>query len=136
MRNLIRVLVIGFAAVIALLAAAATTGAYNARLIAASAKSLVQNQLVIVQLLDEMQREQNVLNAAFYRLSTRQSDVDRQDVLADLDQTDQEITKMVAAAQGGDDEADWNDLERAILDFSQEARTLLTGQDVPAYSSR
>jgi len=136
MRNLIRVLVIGFAAVIALLAAAATTGAYNARLIAASAKSLVQNQLVIVQLLDEMQREQNVLNAAFYRPSNRQSDVDRQDVLADLDQTDQEIGKMVAAARGGDDEADWNDLERAILDFSQEARTLLTGQDVPAYSSR
>src|SRR5580704_6140692 len=114
MRNLIRVLVIGFAAVIAFLAAAATTGAYNARLIAATAKSLVQNQLVIVQLLDEMQREQNVLNAAFYRLSNAPSGVDRQDVLADLDQTDQEISKMAAAARASDDEAEWNDLERAI----------------------
>jgi signal transduction histidine kinase len=136
MRNLIRVLVIGFAAVIALLAAAATTGAYNARLIAASAASLVQNQLVVVQLLDEMTREQNVLNAAFYRLSNAGSTVDRQDVLADLDQTDQEIRKMVANERAGEDEAQWNDLESAMLDFSQEARTLLTGENVPAYSSR
>lgn len=136
MRNLIRVLVIGFAAVIALLAAAAITGANNARLIASSAKSLVQNQLVIVRLLDEVQREQNVLNAAFYRLSNAQSTVNRQDVLADLDQTDHEISNMVASERSGDDEAYWNDLERAMLDFSQEARAVLTGQNVPAYSSR
>jgi len=136
MRNLIRVLVIGFAAVIALLAAAATTGAYNARLIAASAGSLVQNQLVIVRLLDEMQREQNVLNAAFYRLSNAQAGVDRQDVLADLDQTDQEIRKMVAGAGAGDDEAEWSDLQRAMHDFAQEARTVLTGDKTPADSSR
>jgi signal transduction histidine kinase len=136
MRNLIRVLVIGFAAVIAFLAAAATTGAYNARLIAASAKSLVANQLVIVRLLDEVQREQNVLNAAFYRLSNGQSNDDRQDVLADLDQTDQEVSKMVAGARSGDDEAEWNNLQRSMLDFSQEARLLLTGKDIPAYSSR
>jgi len=136
MRNLIRVLVIGFAAVIALLAAAATTGAYNARLIAASAGSLVQNQLVIVRLLDEMQREQNVLNAAFYRLSNAQAGVDRQDVLADLDQTDQEIGKMVAGAGAGDDEAEWTDLQHAMHDFAQEARTLLTGDKIPGDSSR
>jgi signal transduction histidine kinase len=136
MRNLIRVLVIGFAAVIAFLAAAATTGAYNARLIAASAKSLVENQLIIVRLLDEVQREQNVLNAAFYHLSNGQSDVDRQSVLADLDQTDQEIGKMVAGARSGDDEAEWTNLEQSMLDFSKEARRLLTGKDIPAYSSR
>jgi signal transduction histidine kinase len=136
MRNLIRVLVIGFAAVIVLLAAAATTGAYNVRLIAASAKTLVRNQLVIVQLLDEVQREQNVLNAAFYRLSNQQSTVDRQDVLADLDQTDEEINKMVANESAGDDADEWNNLQRAMHDFSQEARLLLTGKNVPAYSSR
>jgi signal transduction histidine kinase len=136
MRNLIRVLVIGFAAVIALLAAAASTGAYNARSIAASATALVRDQLVIVQLLDEVQREQNVLNAAFYTLSSAPADVDRQDALADLDQTDQEIGKLVAGARTGEDEAEWNNLQRAMLDFSQEARLLLTGDNVPASSSR
>jgi signal transduction histidine kinase len=136
MRNLIRVLVIGFAAVIALLAAAATTGAYNARLIAASAKSLVRNQLVIVRLLDEVQGEQNVLNAVIYRLSNAQAGVDRQDVLADLDQTEEEINKMVAGAASGEDEAEWNNLQRAMHDFSQEARLLLTRGDAPDPSSR
>ena len=136
MRNLIRVLVIGFAAVIALLAAAATTGAYNARLIAASAKSLVRNQLVIVRLLDEVQGEQNVLNAVIYRLSNAQAGVDRQDVLADLDQTDEEIDKIVAGAVSGDDDAEWSTLQHAMHDFSQEARALLTLGAAPPAASR
>jgi len=136
MRSLIRVLVFGFAVVIALLAAAAaTTGVYNARSLAASA-ALVRDQLVVVRLLDEVQREQNVLNAAFYRLSNEQTGIDRQDVLADLDQTDQEIRSLVAGAGKGEDQAEWNNLEQAMLDFSQSARTLLTREDVPASASR
>jgi signal transduction histidine kinase len=136
MRNLIRVLVLGFAVVIALLVAAAATGIYNSRSIRASTAALVHDQLVIERLLDEVQREQNVLTTAFYSLSSPQAVLDRQNVLADIDQTDQEIRKLVAEASQDENAAVWNDLQRAMLDFSQEARQVLSQKHVPANESR
>jgi signal transduction histidine kinase len=136
MRTLLRVLVIGFFIVIALLAAGAVIGVNNARSIAASATGLVTDQLVIARLLDEVEREQEVLNTAFYRLSRTPGVVDRTRVQADLDQTDDEIRKMVAEASTGSDAAAWNNLQRATFAFSQEARRLLTLSTVPEYSSR
>jgi signal transduction histidine kinase len=136
MRTLLRVLVIGFAVVIALLAAAAVIGVHNARSITASAAGLVSDQLVITRLLDEVEREQEALNAAFYRMSRAPENVDRAKVLAALDQTGGEVAILVANARGGPDQAAWNELERAVRDFSTEARQLLTGKKAPGFSSR
>jgi len=137
---LLRVLVIGFAAVIALLAAAAIIAVNDARSIAASADGLVNNQLVIARLLDEVQREQEVLNTAFYRLSRTPDLVDRERVLADLDQTDNEIHQMVEEQRGRPNEEAWGEawdrLERSVLDFSKEARQLLLNRENPVFSSR
>jgi signal transduction histidine kinase len=136
MRTLLRVLVIGFAVVIALLAAAAVIGVHNARSITASTEALVADQLVITRLLDEVEREQEALNAAFYRMSRAPENVDRAKVLAALDQTGGEVAILVEKARGGPDEAAWNALERAVLDFSTEARQLLAGRKAPGFSSR
>lgn len=136
MRTLLRVLAIGFAVVIALLAAAAAIGVHNARSITASTAGLVADQLVITRLLDEVEREQEALNAAFYRLSRAPENVDRAKVLAALNQTGGEVAVLVAKARGGSDEAAWNALERAVLDFSTEARQLLAGKKAPGFSSR
>jgi signal transduction histidine kinase len=136
MRTLLRVLVVGFAVVIALLAAAAVIGVHNARSITASAAVLVADQLAITRLLDEVEREQEALNAAFYRISRAPENVDRAKVLAALDQTGGEVAILVAQARGGPDEAGWNALQRAVLDFSSEARQLLTGRKAPGFSSR
>src|SRR5580693_6609159 len=136
MRTLVRALVIGFTVVIALLAAAAFIGVNNARSTAATASGLVGDQLVITRLLDEEEREQEVLNAAFYRLSRTPDLVDRERVTADLDHTDEEIKRLVQQARGTPNEAAWNSLQRAVLDFSQEARQLLLKRKVPDYSSR
>jgi signal transduction histidine kinase len=136
MRTLLRVLVIGFAVVIALLAAAAVIGVHNARSITASTEALVADQLVITRLLDEVEREQGALNAAFYRMSRAPENVDRAKVLAALDQTGGEVAMLVEKARGGPDEAAWNALERAVLDFSTEARQLLAGKKAPGFSSR
>ncbi len=136
MRTLLRVLVIGFAVVIALLAAAAVIGVHNARSITASTEALVADQLVITRLLDEVEREQEALNAAFYRMSRTPENVDRAKVLAALDQTGGEVQVLVEKARGGPDEAAWNELERAVLDFSTEARQLLIGKKAPESSSR
>ena len=136
MRNLLRVLVIGFTAVIALLAAAAIIEVNNARSIAASAAELVNNQLLTARLLDEVEREQGVLNATLYRLSNTPDAVNRDRVLADLDQTEGEIHRMVAEARSGPNEAAWNNLERAVLDFSQATREVLAQKKVTSASSR
>jgi signal transduction histidine kinase len=122
--------------VIALLAAAAVIGDHNARSITASTGALVADQLVITRLLDEVEREQGALNAAFYRLSRAPENVDRAKVLAALDQTGGEVQILVEKARGGADEAAWNALERAVLDFSTEARQLLAGKKAPGFSSR
>jgi signal transduction histidine kinase len=135
-RNLLRVLAIGFGAVIVLLAAAAAIGVNNARSIAATSAGLVTDQLVLTRLLDEVEREQEVLNAAFYRLSRAPDIVDRERVLSDLDQADREIAALVAKARGGLDESAWMSLEAAVAGFSLEARQLLARGKVPAYSSR
>lgn len=136
MRTLLRVLVIGFAVVIALLAAAAVIGVQNARSITASTAALVADQLAFTRLLDEVEREQEALNAAFYRMSRAPENVDRAKVLAALDETGGQVAILVQNARGGPDEAAWNALERAVLDFSTEARQLLNGKKAPGFSSR
>jgi len=127
MRTLVRVLVIGFGAVIVLLAAAAAIGVNNARSIARNSADLVSDQLVITRLMDEVEREQEVLNTAFYRLTRTPESVDRATVLADLDETDRNIGELLASASGGPDRQIWRDLSVATMNFSSEARKLLGG---------
>ncbi len=135
MTTLIRVLVIGFALVLALMAAAAIIGVNNARSAAASADSIVSDQLLIVQLLDQVESEQNVLTAAFYRLSGDPGDVDRDRMIADLDQTDGEIARMVSQGASGPNAEALARLQTAVTDFSKEAHQLLDGT-LPAAASR
>lgn len=129
MQTLLRVLVIGFAAVIALMSAAAIIGVGNARSSAASAASLVTDQLVIVSLLDEVGREQDVLNQTIYSLSRKPprqpTAADRANIAADLDQTDKAISRLVAEARNGPNADAWNRLQAAVLGFSDEARLFL-----------
>jgi signal transduction histidine kinase len=134
MRTLVRVLAIGFTAVILFLAAAAVIGANNLRSVAQSASDLVTDQLVITNLLDEVQREQDVLNTSFYRLSRTPEAVDRSQVLADLDQTDREIEQLVEKAGTGPDRQIWQSLLRAARGFSNEARDLLNRKKLPETS--
>jgi signal transduction histidine kinase len=136
MRTLLRVLVAGFAVVIALLAAAAVIGVQNARSITASTAVLVADQLTVTRLLDEVEREQEALNAVFYRMSRAPEKVDRAKVLAALDEAGGQVAILVQHARGGPDEAAWNELERAVIDFSTEARQLLNGRKAPGFSSR
>ena len=101
MRTLLRVLVIGFAVVIALLAAAAVIGVHNARSITQSTAGLVADQLVITRLLDEVEREQEALNAAFYRMSRTPEKVDRAKVLAVDGHWSMAVGQVDVRAHGG-----------------------------------
>jgi signal transduction histidine kinase len=123
MRPLVRVLAIGFTAVILFLAAAAIIGAVYTRSIAQSASDLVAAQnLVVTRLLDEVEREQRVLDASFDRLSRAPETVDRSHVLADLDETDREIDQLIESARDLPDRQIWLSLRKAAHGFSDEAR--------------
>jgi signal transduction histidine kinase len=136
MRLLLRVLVIGFSVVILLLLAGAAIDLNNARSISITAAGLVSDQLTITRLLDEVEREQGVLNAAFYRISRTPENVDRERVLSELDRNDRVIEQLVASASAGKDREAWQSLRQAMEGFSTEARGLLAIKKLPEAGSR
>ncbi len=134
--KLLRVLVLGFSAVIALLVAAAFVGVNSAQLIKESTAELVRSELVTTRLIDELQREQDTLNATFYKLSRGPELVDRARVLVQLDAADQAVGRIVQEAAGTPQANLWHQLDIATRAFSSEARRLLALRNVPNYSSR
>ena len=135
-RSIVGVLAAGFALVIFLLLAAAFVGVENTRSIKENAASLVAQQLVTTRLIDEIQREEGSLTAVFNTLSQASRSIDRQSVLAQLNESDEHIEKVVQAASGGPEDPLWQDLERASRGFTTEARRLLAAEDAHTFSSR
>jgi signal transduction histidine kinase len=135
-KKLLRVLVLGFSVVIVLLVAAAFVGVNSAQLIKESTAELVRSELVTTRLIDDLQREQDTLNATFYRLSRGPELVDRTRVLAQLDTADQAVGRIVQEAAGTPQSNLWHQLDTATRAFSTEARRLLALRNVPNYSSR
>jgi signal transduction histidine kinase len=135
-KKLLRVLVFGFSAVIVLLVAAAFVGVNSAQLIKESTAQMVHSELVTTRLIDELQREQDTLNATFYKLSRGPELVDRERVLAQLDAADEAVARIVEEAAGTPEADLWRKLDAAARAFSSEARRLLARRNVPNYSSR
>ena len=129
-------LVVGFAAVIVLLLAAGFVGVKNAQLIEESSGALVQNQLLTTRLIEELQREQETVNAVFYKLSRNPELADSQRILAQLEEADHGIQRIVQQTSGTAEGPLWRALSEAANAFSAEARRLLTLRNMPGYSSR
>jgi signal transduction histidine kinase len=135
-RKILRVLVIGFSAVIVLLLAAGFIGLKSAQLIQENSAEIVHDGLVTTRLIDELQREQDTLNAAFYKLSRGPELSERERLLAQLDDADQAVERIVAEASGTPQAELWRQLSTAVQGFSSEARRLLVRKNVPTYTSR
>jgi signal transduction histidine kinase len=135
-RKILRVLVIGFSAVIALLMAAGFIGLKSAQLIQENSAEIVHNGLVTTRLIDELQREQDTLNAAFNKLSRGPELSERERLLSQLDEADQAVERIVAEAAGTAQAPLWRQLSIAVQGFSGEARRLLVRKNVPTYTSR
>jgi signal transduction histidine kinase len=135
-RKILRVLVIGFSAVIALLMAAGFIGLKSAQLIQENSAEIVHNALVTTQLIDELQREQDTLNAAFNKLSRGPELSERERLLAQLDAADQAVERIVAESGGTPQAELLRQLSIAVQGFSTEARRLLVRKNVPTYTSR
>jgi signal transduction histidine kinase len=135
-RKILRVLVIGFSAVIVLLMAAGFIGLKSAQLIQENSAEIVHNALVTTQLIDELQREQDTLNAAFNKLSRGPELSERERLLAQLDDADRAVERIVAEAFGTPQAELWRHLGTAVQGFSSEARRLLVRKNVPTSTSR
>jgi signal transduction histidine kinase len=135
-RKILRVLIVGFSAVIALLLAAGFIGLKSAQLIGENSAEIVHNALVTTQLIDELQREQDTLNAAFNKLSRGTDLSERERLLSQLDDADQAVERIVSEAAGTPQAELWRQLTVAVQSFSSEARRLLVRKNVPTYTSR
>ncbi len=135
-RKILRVLVIGFSAVIVLLMAAGSIGLKSAQLIQENSADIVHNSLVTTQLIDELQREQDTLNAAFNKLSRGPELSERERLLSQLDDADRAVERIVSEAAGTAQAELWRQLSAAVQSFSSEARRLLVRKNVPTYTSR
>src|ERR1700685_805414 len=115
--------------------AAGVIGLKSAQLIQENSAEIVQNGLVTTRLIDELQREQDTLNAAFYKLARGTELSERERLLSQLDDADQAVERIVAEAAGTPQAELWTQLTTAVKSFSSEARRLLVRKNVPTYTS-
>jgi signal transduction histidine kinase len=135
-KRILVVLASGFALVIVLLLAAGFIGFQNLLSIRQNVADLVRGQMITSHLIDETQRESGTLSAIFHRLARDPDSVNRDEILDQLDETDEHIEKIIATTPGMPDQPLWHDLLNAATQFSTEARRLLAMEDAPTLSSR
>src|SRR5262249_31902624 len=133
--TILRVLFVGFALAILLLVAAAFVGLENTRSIKENAAHLVEEQLVTTRLIDEIQREEGFLTAVFQTFRQAPGSGNREKILAQLNESDQHIERIVASAAGSPEEQLWQELRRASADFTAEARRLLATEGTHSFLS-
>src|ERR1035437_7110218 len=134
--SILRVLVVGFSLVIFLLLAAAFFGVRNIESIRESASRLEEGQAVTTRLIYEMENEPAALSAVFYKLSRDPESVDRDAILADLDETDKQFARIVSEVVRTPEEPQWRELQRYFSGFTEEARRLLGLGDATTLLSR
>ena len=133
--NIFRVLIAGFGLVIVLLLAAGFVGVSNVQSIRESSARLVAEERVTSQLIQGLQREQKTLNAVFYNLARTPDELDPDQILAQLKDSDQAIQTFVVQAAGTPEEQTWKHLQAATNGFSAEVRRLLTLEEFESLAS-
>src|SRR5690242_1320692 len=134
-QNIYRILIAGFTLVILLLLAAALVGLRNIESIQGNANRLVQEQAVTNHLIDELQQQQRTLSEVFSILARDPDSVDYDRILSQLDEADRDINRISAIGGATADQDLWKRLREAALEFSGEARRLLTDEDVETYAT-
>lgn len=134
-QKIFRVLVAGFGLVIALLVAAAVVGVRSVQSIQRNAADLVREQAVTNRLIDELHSQQTSLSEVFSVLARDPDSVDYDRIMAQLDEADRDIGRISGEGASTPESRLWARLQRTSTDFSQEARRLLTTENVETYAS-
>jgi signal transduction histidine kinase len=134
-QNIFRVLMAGFTLVIALLAAAAIVGISNIQSIQENANSLVREQSLTNRLIDELHSQQTALSEVFSVLARDPDSVDYYKIMSQLDEADRDIARISEEGARTADHDLWQRLNRSSLEFSREARRLLSIEEPETFSS-
>jgi signal transduction histidine kinase len=134
-RNIFRVLIAGFSLVILLLVAAAVVGVRNIRAIQQNAASLVREQSVANRLVDELQSQQANLSEVYSVLARDPDSVDYDRIMSQLDAADRDIDRISAEGAQTAERDLWARLKQSSLDFSGEARRLLSEESPETFAS-
>ena len=134
-QNIFRVLIAGFGLVILLLLTAALVGIRNIQSIQENAANLVREQAVANRLIDELQQQQASLSGVFSILARDPDSVDYEQIMSQLAEADRDISRISEEGAQTAERDLWIRLKQASLEFSGEARRLLTDEDAETYAT-
>jgi signal transduction histidine kinase len=135
-RSLLRVLIVGFSLVIALLLAGAFIGIGNILIIKENAARLVDEQQATNRLLEEVHRQQASLSEVFSILARDPDSVDYARIVSQLDEADRNIGRIAAEGAQTAQRRLYDQLQRTSAAFSGEARRLLAVEEPVTFSSQ
>lgn len=122
---------------IALLLVAIWLSVRNAGSIGKTAAGALGEQEAAIRLLEDLRREQDAINAAFYQISREPAArAGRKEILAQLDDADRAIDRLIERAKGSPQRPLWDRYDAASLAFSNEARRLLELDREPPDATR
>ncbi|MBZ5724591.1 MAG: hypothetical protein LAP87_06295 [Acidobacteriia bacterium] len=134
-QNIFRVLIAGFSLVILFLLGAAIVGVRNIQSIQQNAASLLREQSLTNRLIDELQSQQTSLSEVFSVLGSDPDTVDYNRIMGQLDEADRDIDRISAEGAYTAETRLWQRLKQSSMEFSQEARRLLSVENPETYSS-
>lgn len=121
-------LAIGFGLVVVLLGMAGLVAVRDSQAIRRSAAGLVQEQLLIARLLYEVQAEEDALAHVLHLLVKSESPEDRMRSMRDLEEADQDVSRLAGEAAKTPHAGEWRRLAAATQHFSKTARIALEFQ--------
>jgi two-component system sensor histidine kinase UhpB len=134
-QNIFKVLLTGFTLVILLLIAAAIVGIRSVQSIQANARNLVREQSITNRLIDELHSQQTTLSEVFSVLARDPDSVDYYKIMSQLDEADRDIARISEEGGRTAESRLWSRLNQSSLDFSREARRLLSIEEPETFSS-
>jgi signal transduction histidine kinase len=124
-KAIIRVVLAGFTLVILLLLASGLLAIRNINSIRSTTAELLEEQVRIQDLLDAVLKEQRAINAIYATFAKEPEQLDREQMLSQLEASDRDIEEIATAAADEPAQALWQNLYKGVTHFSTEARTII-----------
>jgi len=135
-RTIVRVLILGFSLVILLLVAAVALATRNTSVIKRQSEALVREQALVARLINEISVEQGAVNAIVNQITRDPESIDPDEIQAQLDSTDEALSRIMRSAAGTPEAALWQDLQQAARAFSVEAKRIINADEIKNDSLR
>jgi two-component system sensor histidine kinase UhpB len=124
-KAIVRVVLAGFTLVILFLLASGLFGLRKIGSVRSTTAELLDEQKRMQDLLDAILREQRAINAIYAGFAKQPDQLDRDQLLTQLQASDRDIEAIAADAADEPEQVIWQDLYKAVTHFSYEARAIL-----------